>query len=431
MLYHFSKSLAKIGLSVYFRKIYLVNTDVLPKDRPIILAANHPTALIEPVIMACWLGRSMSFIARGDLYKNNLLARKLYDWHRMAPIFRLEDSGYSNLRSNYATFERCFEILRKNKILMILPEGRTIHEKRLRPIRKGTARIIFGALEKYGDMDIHLVPIGVNYTDSDSFRSVAMLEFGEPIRCTEYSKLYEENPAKAINKMTQDLGKGLKSKVIHINDESDDDLVESFLTLAENDKSDSLLPISVNDNSLFEKQKSITDFINELSEKEKTGLKDKAESYYTKLKKLQITDFALIYRKSFSFSNSLLLVLGALPALLGYVLNILPIWIGNFIGNKAAPSIEFRAIAVIFSSSFLYLLYGIGLYSAGFMMGFGWRTLALISIPMLGYFFVAYRDLFQKWNAARKVAKWPSQTIDELLNERGALKSSADLQIRT
>ncbi len=422
MLYYISKIFAKIALGVYFRKIYLANTDVLPKDKPIILAANHPTALIEPVVLGCWLDRPLYYLARGDLYNNNLLFRKLYDWHHMTPIFRREDTGYSNLRSNYATFEKCFEKLLAKKPLMILSEGLTLHEKRLRPMKKGTARIIFGALEKHGDLDIHLVPVGVNYTDSDSFRTVAMFEFGEPIRCTEYTEMYRENPPKAIKKLTEELGKRLKSKVIHIEEKTDDDLVEMFLTLAENDKPDSLLPVSSDDSSLFVKQKSIADAINELPGDEKTELKAKAESYHGKLKKLGISDFGLVNRKSFSFINSMLVVLGALPALLGFLLNILPVWAGNSLAHKIAPSIEFRAVAAIVFSAFIYLFTGIGLYTAGFLMGYGWWTFALVLVPLLGYFFVAYRDFFIKWNAARKVAKCASGTVAELLNERDALK---------
>ncbi len=424
MLYDITRPFAKIALGVYFRKIYIANADVLPKDKPIILAANHPTAFIEPCILACWLDKPLSFIARGDLYKNNLLLRKLYDWYRMTPIFRREDTGYSNLTSNYATFERCFNILKKNKTLMILAEGLTLHEKRMRPMRKGTARIVFSALENVGDLDIYLVPVGINYTDSDSFRSVAMIEFAEPIRCSEYNDLYNENPAKAIKELTSEMGRRLKEKIVHIDKEEDEVLVEAILNILENDTEMTFFPVSSNDSSLFNRQKKVSEKINQASPDEKLALKSKIDAYYLQLSKLRISDFGLVNKKSFTFWGTLFIILGAIPAIIGRILNILPIWIGNLISKKISPSIEFRAATAIVFSSFMYIFYGIALYATGFSMGFGWKTFILLALPLLGLFYIHYVGFMKKWVSARKASKLNNEQYSQLIQMREVIKKT-------
>lgn len=422
MLYNLIRPFAKIALGLYFRKIYIANREAIPLDKPVILAANHPTAFIEPCILACWLEQPLSFIARGDLYVNSLVLRKIYDWVRMTPIFRQEDTGYSNLKSNYETFEKCYETLEKKMPLMILVEGRTIHEKRIRPIKKGTARIVFGALDKHQDLDIHIVPVGVNYTNSDQFRSVAMIEFGEPIRCAKYNDVYEENPAKAVNQLTKEIGEKLKDKIIQIDKKQDDELVEMFLSLKENETDSGIYPVSSSDSQLFVSQKNVADRINEFSTEEKQNLKIKADNYHNKLAQKNISDFGLMHRNYASFKNTLFAILGFLPAMVGYILNAPPIWLGNFIAKKIAPSIEFRAATAIVFSSFLYIFYGIGLYLTGYLMGFGWWVLLLMIIPVLGYFYIAYQEIIKKWWAGRKANKLNSEETINLIKDRNELK---------
>ncbi|MCB0636727.1 MAG: 1-acyl-sn-glycerol-3-phosphate acyltransferase, partial [Lewinella sp.] len=145
MLYAAVRPLAKIGLQHYFRRIDVAHLDRIPKDAPVILAANHPTAFIEPCILACFGDRPLHFLVRGNLFKKGIYDKLLRSLH-MLPVFRFVDGGYEDLKQNYATFAACHEALAQRKTIMILAEGRCIHEKRLRPIRKGTARIAFGTL---------------------------------------------------------------------------------------------------------------------------------------------------------------------------------------------------------------------------------------------------------------------------------------------
>ena len=404
MIYSLTKPIAKVALATYFRKVYFSNQDVIPKGKPVILAANHPSALIEPCLLACWLDRPLSYIARGDIYLNSFWVRTLYRMYNMVPVFRMQDAGYGHIKDNYESFEKCFDALNDNRVLMILAEGKTIHEKRMRPIMKGTARIIFGAMEKYGDLNIHVVPTGINYSNPDQFRSIAMVDFGEPIRVREYYELYKEQPAKAIQNVTKEISKRLKERVIHINDKGDDELVERLFEIRRNDKKAPLFPITITNKSTLFSEKQLADSINGLSEFDKKNLKEKVTRYYALLGLNGTSDLGMAHRTSYSWANSIFLAIGWLPAIMGQLLNWPPLLVGNKIADKMAPSIEFRAsIAGVFGSLLWLFYFAIIVLGLG-LSGVPKLAFTAFLLPALGYFSILYREGYDKWREAKKTS---------------------------
>ena len=161
----------------------------------------------------------------------------------MIPIYRIRDGGLEKVRQNLSTFETCFEKLLDNQTIMILAEGNTIQEKRLRPIRKGPARIAFGALEREENMDLKIVPVGVNYTYADKFRSHVMFEFGEPISVQDFKSEYQSHPNKAILSLTSEIEKRLKKHIIIIEKKEDEDLAEKLFVFYRNNYHEPFFPI--------------------------------------------------------------------------------------------------------------------------------------------------------------------------------------------
>lgn len=419
MLYTLTRPLAKIALSAYFRKINISHRERIPVGKPVILAVNHPTAFIDPCFLACWLEPPLNFLARGDFYVNSPAIRKLYNYYHIVPVFRIDDTGYGGLKNNYDTFDKCYETLRQNKPVLILAEGRCVHEKRLRPLMKGTARIVFGTLERHPDLDLHVVPVGVNYTDPDAFRSDVMIDFGEPIRMQDYTETYRNNPAKAVNALTGELRTRLAERVIHIEQPEDDACVEQLLTLHRNNRPVWLFPSFSNDPQPLFEEKKLVDEMNRLSTDAKIALKEKAAKYFRELKKANVTDRGLMDHTSYSFGSALLLGLGWIPYMAGYVLNILPILLGKRLAKKLAQNIEFRASITIFASMAFYLIYWlIGLVTT-LIIGKIWLIAIAVSIPLLGWFVLLYRDLDIRWKACQNAALLDDETEEGLLRMRG------------
>lgn len=419
MLYQLTKPIAKIAFQVYFRKLYLSHLENVPLDKPVVLATNHPTAFIEPCIMACWLAKPLSFLARGDLYLENPFIRKLYDWYHLIPVFRIVDAGYSNVRNNYHSFERCLDALSQNRMVMILAEGRVKHEKRLRPVVKGTARIVFSMLEKYGDQDVHVIPVGVTYSNPDEFRSIAMLDFGPPIKATEYTERYRENPAKAITELTQELAIRIRSRMVHIERVEDEDLVEHLLELNRNNFPERLLPIVEHTDEPLQREIAIAEGINRMNGPDKDALRQRVEHYFDLLEQHKVTDFGLLNRHFYKASTTLLAILGWLPFALGYALNYLPLKAGRLLAEKLAPSIEFTAsMAGVFGSIF-WMIYVAGIAALlGIGTGNWWSAALVLLIPFLGMYSLLFMNFFGKWKQARAAAQLPEDTFQSILRYR-------------
>ncbi|MBB4077690.1 1-acyl-sn-glycerol-3-phosphate acyltransferase [Lewinella aquimaris] len=231
MLYYLVRPVARHVLSYYFKEIEITGLEHIPKDAPVILAANHPTAFLEPCIMACFQPRVLHFLARGDLFVNQLASVTLRGLN-MLPVYRIQDGGYGKLTENYATFRECYTALAGRKALMILAEGRCIHEKRLRTLRKGTARIALGALDSDSAIpEVYIVPVGVNFTAAAKVRSSVMIRCGAPLRASAYLAGFRHNEAAGIRELTGDLEAALSAQVIRFPERDSDDLYESRVTV--------------------------------------------------------------------------------------------------------------------------------------------------------------------------------------------------------
>ncbi len=420
MLYRFVRPLAAVTLKVNFRKIHFSNIDEIPEGCPVIFAVNHPTAFIEPCIMACFQPHPLHFLVRGDFFRNRFFRNILERLH-MIPIYRLKDGGYSKLKDNYVTMERCFEALRKNKALMILAEGSCVHEKRVRPIRKGTARIAFGAFEKFQIRDIQIVPVGVNYTFSDRFRSDIMMEVGKPILLEDYLDQYQEEPLKAIRELTTEIGVQLAKKVIIIDRPEDEELVEQLFELNRNNQPFTILPVLEKNPGQLHVEKALADGVNRMQEQAKKELQSAVASYFARLKELQLTDFGLVQTQHGGLNNTLTLLVGFIPFVFGVLGNGLPILLAKLIIDALVSSIEFRQAVKIATALGFYLIYFIVFFVLSiYWKSVVWTTIVLL-LPIWGYFAVLYYDFFQRWRQSRKVNQLSLATQNSLRSEREKL----------
>lgn len=397
----------------------------IPKGKPVILAANHPTAFIEPCIVGCWMDGPLNFLARGDLYVKSKFVRRLYEWFHIVPVFRLDDMGYGALKTNYETFGKCYEALHENKRVMILAEGRCIHEKRLRPLMKGTARIVFGAWEKYPDLDIHVVPVGVNYTNPDQFRSEVKIDFGEPIRAMDYKETYLQNQSKAVNALTTDLREKLLERVIHLENPAEDEWKEPMLDIYRNELSAKIFPHLSADEKLLFQEKNFANRLNTLSDFVKNEVKEKVKSYLNLLAKSGTNDRGLVDHTSYSVGSALLLGLGWIPYMVGYLLNILPLKLGHSFAKKKTKNIEFRASVAIFVTMAIYIIYLLLLFVAALIIGKWWAVSLVLVTPFLGYFAVLYHDLDIRWKSCQCASVMDDATEEQLLKMRKELMSVA------
>ena len=218
--------------------MYVSGRENIPKDKPVIFASNHPNSFKDAVVVGMNIGRPMITLVRSDVFKS-AFARWLLSLWRLIPVYRIQE-GTENLKKNDTTFEICERELQNQGTLLIFSEGICVSEKRLRPLKKGTARIAFQAMKNIED--IYIVPTGINYTHFTQFGGEIMLGFGKPIRVSDYQQLFEENQAKAVNKLTTDLKEAMAKEIIIIDDRTREPLVESFFNIARTMQNETFLP---------------------------------------------------------------------------------------------------------------------------------------------------------------------------------------------
>lgn len=176
---HIVRAYLRLGMFFYFKKIYVHNLENIPNDKPVLLLGNHQNALLDALLIAVYSGRFSFFLTRAAVFKKKLVKRILESL-RMIPVYRIRD-GWNNLSNNKAIFETCTELLNKGEAITIFPEGNHNLARRVRPLSKGFTRIVFDTLEKYPDLDLQLVPVGVNYKNALSFPDSTALFFGKSI----------------------------------------------------------------------------------------------------------------------------------------------------------------------------------------------------------------------------------------------------------
>ena len=216
--YYLVKFYIRLGLFFYYKKLKIVGQENIPKRGAILFVGNHQNALIDPLIIATTNNRNTHFLTRAGVFKKKLIIL-FFDSVQMIPIYRVRD-GWTTLAKNNAIFEKCIEILNSQKALLIFPEGSHNLVRKVRPLSKGFTRILFGAFEKYPNLDIYIVPVGLNYTRITDFPSSASVYYGKPILVNTY---WDKNDVfKSTNSLKKVVHNGMKILTTHIDENGEE-----------------------------------------------------------------------------------------------------------------------------------------------------------------------------------------------------------------
>ena len=401
---------------VYFKKIYFSGLTKLPTDRPLILACNHPTAFIDPMLVGGITLKAKNFLLRGDMFGKGKLVESFLKSIKCIPIYRFQD-GFASMKKNEASLEYCYDLLGKGENVFILAEGVAKHEKRMRPIQKGTARLAFGAYEKHKRKDIVVVPIGINYTDSLAFRSNIYADFGAPIPLSDFFDDHSQNPRKAIKKLTDRLSKEMRQRIIHIADEADDKLGNQLLEVEVNKQKEKAFPRLSYQPSRQSLMWEKIERLNALSEEQKNTLRNKATAYFEQLNKLGVTDLGVAQKSYASIWMLLALIIGLPAFLYGIIGNILPIKIGKYIAEKKANTLAFNSSLRFAFEMLAYMFYFGLLFILSLFLGSNWMILAVLLLPLFGHFSLQWLDHFKLWRAgqkAKRLAKADLASLEKL-----------------
>lgn len=202
----------QIGLFFLHKKITVVGKENIPKKGALLFIGNHQNALIDAILIPITNHREIHFLTRASAFKNKLVSVFLKSL-RMIPIYRIRD-GAETIEKNIAIFEQCFEILHKEKAIEIFAEGQHHKQRKILPLKKGFARIILGTLQKYPDLEIQIVPVGLNFDSHLNFPSSVSVHYGKPILANNF--INTKNHDLRFSEITQKVSSALKKVTLHI-----------------------------------------------------------------------------------------------------------------------------------------------------------------------------------------------------------------------
>jgi len=417
-LYNILVPFTPLVYRAYFKKVYVYNSNIVPDDQPVLLASNHPTAFIDPMLLGTHINPPMYNMTRGDIFRKPFF-RKVMEGLNMFPVFRKRD-GFTQSDRNDEVFDFCVEKMHQKRVLCIYVEGEHHSDKRIRPIKKGLARIAFAAYEKHALSNLQIIPAGINFTGDGQPRTSAFVNFGPPMFVRDYWDMYLENPGKAIFALCRDIEEALKVVSFHIEDPNDDLLVEQLLEMHRSNHPEPLLPLVIHGNqNKFLKEKNLINNVNSMKVDNKTALKEAAQAYYDKLSEAGLKDEALCHPSRGSLWRLLYFAGGFLPFLMGRVGCYPVLGAAKYVADTKVSKHEFYGsvrMGVGFVAGMVYfpLVFCISLFSGNALI----IGLAIL-LPVLGWFAMVYRESFIRWYEARRAVKHPNRMA--LLEQRAAL----------
>jgi len=372
---------------LYF-KTEIVGLEKIPANATLIFAPNHQNALMDALgMLSLYSNWQPVFLARADIFKKPAII-KILTFLKIMPVYRIRD-GYENLSLNDEIFLKTMDVLRNKNGLIILPEGNHAGFKRLRQLKKGIARIAFQAEDASdGELNIIIVPVGLEYSNYVRFHSKFLIRIGEPFEIKKYLDLYHQNKALAYNALIAELEHGMKETMINIEDEKNYDSYLSIIDLF-SERYIKKNKLSKTQNQKFIVDKKIIANYNELkqrNEAEFDDLMDKAAEYGNLLKSNKICTKAapLSTKKMLWLPFEAIILLLTLPLFTyGAINNIIPILIPYKLSLKFQDVQFHSSVRHVVALILFPLMYLIQTLTFGLIVKEGWLTLAyLASLPI-------------------------------------------------
>lgn len=406
MIYGILKIIVDISLKVFFRKIEVHGKDLIPTGVPLIIASNHPSTMMDAIVIGSEFSKKLHYIARGNLFTTTF-RRWLFKSLYVIPIYRKDESSDA-MERNKNVFRKCFDVLSDNGSILIFPEGVSQIDRRIQKVKTGTARIALGAEEINNfNLGVVIIPVGLNYSEPGEFRSNLFISFAKPIYVSEFLQKDVGSDEASVKALTERIKESLVQHTIDIENEELDKLVSNIETMYKDRLTVEVDLSPEQAGGDFRLTKAIKDSVHYFNRKEPERVKallQKMEEYLQLLSSLNLKDelFKKDSSKNIISLNSLLIVfyflLGLPIYIYGFINNYLPYKLPGFIAGRAANSIEYQApikliVGIITFSTFYFAqIWAISSISNEY-----WALVYGLMLPVSGLFVLSY------WNRLKKL----------------------------
>ncbi|WP_460617757.1 lysophospholipid acyltransferase family protein [Hymenobacter ruber] len=435
LFYTVMKPLVQVALRVFFRRIEVRHPERLHLPGPLLLAGNHPNTLMDPLLAAVNRRQPIAFLAKSTFFVNPIL-RAIMESGNSIPIYRAQDVGNGGpvtheqrAAQNEATFGRCYDYLGRGGTIMIFPEGTSVSERRLRPLKTGAARIALGAEARHHfKLGLKVIPVATNYFDPSKFRSDVLLNVAPPIIVADYAAAYAQDPDEAADQLTEAIRVALERRLVITRDAAEDAFVQQIERIFGSHLNPDDDPDTLYDN--FQLSRTLLQALPWAEQhfpERLTAARTQFETYLADLRRHGLTDEALDSQRRGSVVGLLNLVFGAPVWLYGVINNYLPYILPSAVAKRATKDVEFVApIMLVMGMITFPLAYTLQAAAVQHWLTHDWRLTALyvLSLPFTGFYALSYWSTLsarlRRLRAARLFRRAPAVGA-ELLRQRAEL----------
>ena len=228
--YRFLRGTIYYSVRLYFRRVNVIGAEHLQFDGPAIVVGNHPNTLLDPFLVGVHSYPLFYFLANAGLWKT-LPGRLFFGGTYCIPVARRKDGGVPGV-DNDNSFAAASAHLQRGGTLYIAPEGGSELERRIRPVKTGTARLILQTLRDTDfRLPLKLVSAGLTYSDPTKFQSEVWIH-AAPVAYPQVApEAYRERYRDLVKEITEKIQRQLEALTLVTRDDAEDALLRHLETL--------------------------------------------------------------------------------------------------------------------------------------------------------------------------------------------------------
>jgi glycerol-3-phosphate O-acyltransferase/dihydroxyacetone phosphate acyltransferase len=221
MLYRALRAAANVALRWYYGDIVVQGAERIPPRGPLVIASNHPNALVDALLVSTTLRRRVRLTAKATLFEHPLLA-PLLRAVGVVPLRRAKDelaarrAGAPSVARNAESFQQVTAALVQGAAVLVFPEGISHDEPTLAPLKTGAARMALAASEAGAD-GLRLLPLGLIFERKEEPRSRVLIRVGDPI---DVGAWRARTPSGDAARLTADLDAALRRVTLNFASEA-------------------------------------------------------------------------------------------------------------------------------------------------------------------------------------------------------------------
>lgn len=388
---------ARVGAFTYYRM--RSSGETVPRRGPVLLVANHPNSLLDPLLVAAVARRPVRFLAKAPLFT---------DWKigwliRAAgaiPVYRRADDP-ARMDRNEEMFRAVHAALAGGAAVGIFPEGLSHSEPTLAPLRTGAARIALGAHALTGH-PFPIVPIGLVFRQKETFRSEALVLVGQAVRWDDLApRGLDDEPV--VRVLTDRIAEALRQLTVNLERWQDQPLVDCAMRIWEAERG-----VPPDPGERVARLGATTRILATVRESEDlagTVLARDVEAHRRRLRRLGLRPVDLVADISLGRAAgwaarrvALVLPLAAALAIAGWVLFWAPYRLTGFVVDRMQRPPDQRSTYKLLVGIVLYAVWVVALAAVGAATLNIWAGLAvLVGAPALGMSGLIVRE---RWRGA-------------------------------